>query len=681
MKKLIPAAIALLLCLTGCADRNSSAPAPTGTAGPASDTTAAQTTSDNTIPEEADVSLPALTEPLTALEGIELEGTSEEIVSRGPKAAVQCRQGSVQQYHIIDLKEAKILRTGTLTDGNERLAGLTESGEAVTLSIRSQDMNGVLRYYGEAETPRSYEAGWISRNGYDQLTDSVFGYDYEKNAVMRMDGTGTETVFLQLQPDRYLISVHPDRRVLMISEPSGDMLQPLNAAAYSLDSGIRLGAVPQYDSTSYAFSGRNLLQIKTVFDHQIGETSFELRTSRFMDDEILSGIKTEDKDQDQMLDLKTDFASPYAIGAEQSAGGISGLIFADLKAGTRAVQPFPDGETATAAQFVWSQENARWFCAASFAESGRTVTRLFAAEPRFVEQTETYSPVESLSPVPERHKPADYLEGARRLADSIEKKYGIRILIGDEVLDIEPYGAELTSVQAEEGQLTTDDISGGTVIALKKLDARLQVYPKDFFGGFRDEYGEGGLAVLLPKSIRLNDGVMAAGVTSQHGKWYTVSLETAGALHHELWHAVEARISSEDGNAFSGDGVAAWNALLPQGFAYSAGTGGPTNSSYARDTGEPEKAWFADPYGCTNELEDRATLIEWLFDGYSSYQRIGTERKLNWELLPLMPHIQAKIDFMAKRVKKAFGAVYWEQIMQAGYDNTVFENEDFSPYP
>ncbi|MBQ5335018.1 MAG: hypothetical protein J6Z45_03635 [Oscillospiraceae bacterium] len=627
MKKGISAAAALLLCLTGCADRNSSVPRPTDTTAAMTETTALKTGhTQSTEPEAPDYSLPALTAPLTEISVTGLAGTAEAIVCRGVTAAVQCSAGGKQQYHIVDLKEQKTVRSGELTGANEYLAGLTEAGEAVTLSSDTGGSGGILRYYGEAEMPRSCEAAWIGSAVYDQTNDCVFGFDPQQNAVMCMDGRGTESVFLQLGSDRALLGIYPDRRVMMITEPSADLLQPVNAAAYSIDSGIRLGAFPYYDSTSYAFFSGGMLQVTAS-----GGDALEVRTSRFMDRKVLSCWKTEDKNNDHRLDLRTDFASAYALGTEQSGG----LLMADLKAGTRAVQAFPDGAKASAARFCCSPETSRWLIAASFAGSGGTVTRLFAAEPRLAGQTETYPTAEPLTREPERHSPAGYLEGARSLADSIARRYGIRILIGDEVKDV-PAAAERT-VSAEDaaGALTEEGVSAETVILLKKLDARLRVYPNGFFSKFRDEYGEGGLAVLLVHDV-LPDSAKSGVFSVPAGKWFTVALRSADDIHRGIWLAAEARISRSD----------------PQAFSES-----------------------------DDSPEERASLIGWLFEGYSAYQQLGEERKLNWELLPQMPERREKVDFMAERVKKAFGAVYWEQIMQAGYDNTVFENEDFSPYP
>ena len=673
MKKRIAAGLSLLLCLTGCVDAEKK-PQPTETAVTVTETSAAgttvQTTETEPPPQTPDYVLPALTEPLTLLDGLTLDGTAAAIVCRGATAAVQCAQNGRQLYYIIDLKEKKLLRSGVFTGENEHLTGLTQDGEIASVSVRSDGTGGVLRFYGETESPRSFEAAWIGLTGYDQQTDSFFGFDPADRAVKRISSSGEETVFMQLRPDRSLTGICPDRRILFISEPSADFLRPQNTAAYSMDSGIRLGAIPRSEHTDYAFSGGRLLHRTLLTDPQTGSTSFELRTSRFMDTEILSGVRLEDRDRDEKFDLATDSASPYALGTELTGGRIGALIFADLKAGTRAVQPFPDGEKASAAQFFYSKETARWFCAASFTGNSGTVTRIYAAEPAFAVQTETYLPVETLSPQPEQYQAADYLEGARSLADSIEKQYGIRILIGDEVRNVK--SAETESVQTQETVRTDEEIAAETVIALKKLDARLKVYPAGFFKGFRDEYGEGGLAVLTVRAA------LDGGAASKTGKWYTVALSDPDSLHRLLWQAAERRICDAEPDAFSDD---AWNRLLPDGFSYPGNSAALAHDAFANETTQPQEVWFASKDGCRSPAEDRAALIGWFFEGCTAYRQLGTERKLNWELLPQMPHLQAKAGFMAEQTKKVFGSVYWEKVMQSGYDAAAFENENYSPYP
>ncbi len=690
MKAITALCLALTLCLTGCADSHHSEPEQTDvtvsiiTGSETSEQT--ETTAETTENAEPEITLPKMNAPLEPLAGISLEGTVSAAVCRGTTAAVQCVSGKENRYYIVDFKDSRLISSGTFRTADERLVGLSPSGEAVSFGLKYNDYDGSLNYYDTSETPRTAKGHWLARAVYDPRSDRVIGYDYEKNAVMQMNGSGEEQVFIQLSPSMFYLGCCTDRRVLMLTEQSDNPALPRNAAAYSLDSGIRLGRITYIDNTEYAFSGGMMLREYLDYDPDTDASSYEVRTSRFMDETLSSGYQLEDKASDHQFDYVTNMASPYALSTEGGGDSIRGLIFADFKAGTRAVQPFADNQQAAAVQFCFSQETGRWLTAASFMENGKTVTRLMMTEPRLAEQTETFLPVTSLSQIPEQKQCALYLEGARGLADKIAEKYGIRILIGDEVLNIQDSGSSWTSVEALSSEMKEDEIAAETVLFLKQLEARLAVYPKGFFSKFRDEYGEGGLLILLTDQPYTDTIGPAGGVQFLAGKWYSIALERNGYnhIHHELWHAVEARISAEDPKAFLDENNTPWLSLQPKGFSftqYAESYDSMPRDYFLSETDHPQDAYFARRYSAADSREDRATLIEWLFYGNSFYENLGEENKQNWELLPLLPHIKAKLDYMAERTKKVFSSVYWEEIMQNGYDYDAILNMTFTPYP
>lgn len=685
MKQHIAACLAGMLLLTGCAEKRRE-PQQTGTSAPVTAAAEPRTTESETTEAEPEFVLPAMNAPLEPLSCAETEGTVTAAVCRGTAVAVQCVSGQEHRYEIFDSCENRRIRSGRLQTADEQLVGLTESGEAVTIGLRSGDFDGTVRRYGSAEEPRTVQGSPLTKAVYDAATDRVIGYSSDENALIQTDSSGQQTVFLRLTPRMQYLGGSADRRVLTVTEPSDNPAVPCNAAAYSMDSGIRLGRTAHIDGTQYAFSGGYMLREYLDYDSDTGFSAFEVRTSRFMDKNLYAGFKTDDRGQDRVFDYVTDNASPYALGTEQSGGMVSALVFADFRAGTRAVQPFADGKQASAVQFCFSRETGRWLTAAAFPENGRTVTRLMLTEPQLAEQTETFLPAASLSQEPEQKQAAVYLEGAHGLAERIGAKYGIRILIGDEVLNVREPGVSWDSVQTEEQGMTGEEIAAETVITLKQLDARLAAYSRNFFQHFQDEYGEGGLMILLADHITTDSIGAAGGAQILCGKWYGVVLERNGAenIHHELWHAVEARICASEPEAFSDEPDAPWQALLPEGFSYThyaESYRSLPGSWFLTEAAQPQDAYFAGRYACADSREDRAVLIEWFFRGCDSYGLLGEERKLNWELLPQLPHLRAKADYMAEQTKKVFGSAYWEEIMQNGYDYDAVLAQTFTPYP
>ncbi|MBQ4270358.1 MAG: hypothetical protein II718_00885, partial [Clostridiales bacterium] len=103
-----------------------------------------------------------------------------------------------------------------------------------------------------------------------------------------------------------------------------------------------------------------------------------------------------------------------------------------------------------------------------------------------------------------------------------------------------------------------------------------------------------------------------------------------------------------------------WQAMNPPGFDYvydldKYDDEGRAWDKYILDDGKDP--YFIKTYSMVNSQEDRATLMEPLFDGFH-----GSSPAETYETLKKYPHLKAKYKYMAARVKEEFGYVYWKKM-------------------
>ena len=243
------------------------------------------------------------------------------------------------------------------------------------------------------------------------------------------------------------------------------------------------------------------------------------------------------------------------------------------------------------------------------------------------------------------------LSGVRIMADHLEEKYGITVLLSGQCA----LAASYCSMP-----ITTTDTAGmyneaaSIEEALKRLEEVLKLYPTDFFRQFRNEAGDRGMLVLLVEDISDEGNVI--GVSYTMGQWYPVAIDiTSGQLRntycHEFWHATENRIGDLNESALD---LAAWEKLNPPGFRYT----GDTKEGYWEDTqytyfyGDPEEdVYFVDPYGKTKGQEDRARLMEYIMCA-------------DWEAEQMMKHpvLKAKLQLLSDAVRKVFDTENWTDV-------------------
>ncbi len=255
----------------------------------------------------------------------------------------------------------------------------------------------------------------------------------------------------------------------------------------------------------------------------------------------------------------------------------------------------------------------------------------------------------------------------RKQADAIERKYGVRILIGDEVRRIgNCSGYRMVSTEDTADPSYTPFVNTDTLnYALDHLDRKLARYPKDFFKIFmRGGYAE--LQILIPLRLDENGGFAAAGIAFEHNLHSCVAMEVSSisefqnTVDHEIFHAVEY-VMNRSGFSFDED---EWQKLNPAGFTY-CGLDNYFKPEFNRwtvsDASDRKNAYFIRNYGCSTSMEDRATIAEYCFTECSSRNK-DAYRSGSDDLKQNYPHLAAKLDAIEQQCRACFGSSYLSEI-------------------
>lgn len=224
------------------------------------------------------------------------------------------------------------------------------------------------------------------------------------------------------------------------------------------------------------------------------------------------------------------------------------------------------------------------------------------------------------------------LETQRQRADALEEKFGIRVLIGEQIAA--PCGQY---ARVEEDPTLIDQ-------ALTQLETALSKYPEGFPAQFRNGVREGGLCLCLTGG--LEGDLMPVGKTSQTGDRYDIAIDiTADGLeqtiHHEMWHAIEMKLSTHRFDHPQ------WDACNPEGFTYyqryDSGYSALTQYTFAQSG---PSCYFVDAYARINGTEDRARLMETVMMGDEAGMLSA-------------PILKKKLDIMAQTIRDHFNTTGW----------------------
>ena len=255
----------------------------------------------------------------------------------------------------------------------------------------------------------------------------------------------------------------------------------------------------------------------------------------------------------------------------------------------------------------------------------------------------------------------------RNIADGIEKDYNVVLRFGDDVLD--NYDADGFEQYNITSTTTKQDESSEVFAMLNKIRNDFVIYPEGFTDHFNNADNECRICISIVKDINSKTGLFKPDGFAEHiYDWYNIYIDTKQwrpenpTFHHEMWHTIEERLETDNLAVFdSGDW---WPLNNPgfDGYVYSTENyGGMDNpfNEFLMDNGDIDfnkEAYFVRAYSTVNDKEDRATLIELLHNG-----SLGEDCFSSAEAMKEYPHLKAKLDFMADRMRPVFGTVYWEE--------------------
>ena len=247
-------------------------------------------------------------------------------------------------------------------------------------------------------------------------------------------------------------------------------------------------------------------------------------------------------------------------------------------------------------------------------------------------------------------------------AERLENRYGIRILIGD-------------NIPAEFADYTAQTCTDSAFIdgSLSVLENVLSLYPDTYFtqlkgGYYRDIafYLTGALYPLDASSSISNAGAFATESNGTMQLAFDLNDDLSpDTVIHELTHAADYR--------FAGEGLLnedEWNSMNPNGFSYYYSYINEKGESY-ETAGSPDntavsgcpadEVWFIDPYSKTYPMEDRARLMETLLSGRTPYS--GCFRG---------QHVQEKLSWYFRFLRETLddgswpSRTSWEEALSAG---------------
>lgn len=244
------------------------------------------------------------------------------------------------------------------------------------------------------------------------------------------------------------------------------------------------------------------------------------------------------------------------------------------------------------------------------------------------------------------------------LAAAISKKYGVRVLLGDDV-----------PLVYKDYTVSCLDDRRKAAAALRELDSTLSLYPPGFFTSVKEGYCDSITICLAQRLHAVNDDnyiESANAFTTVQDKniWLVLNADRQlerGILIHELTHVIDYRLlgmhqlREEEWNQLNPPSFSYYNSYLDEHGTDLRLSGSEEYTALAEK--DPGNVWFCDAYSKTFAMEDRARLMECLLGKNDSSQ-----------ILFSSPHIQTKLRFYFYTLRQAFGNARWPE-------ETVWEAE------
>lgn len=242
------------------------------------------------------------------------------------------------------------------------------------------------------------------------------------------------------------------------------------------------------------------------------------------------------------------------------------------------------------------------------------------------------------------------MDGVRAFADSLEKRYGVYILLSDRCAEI---CADCEYEIITSNQMGYADEPQRIARCLNALDQCLALYPEGFFRQFYNSSGDGGIRFMPVGEVKSDTGIV--GVCYERFEWNNIAVnidndDLLSCICHEIWHATENKILSTD---YSAIGLEEWKAMNPPDFQYydDAHLTDPEQRKWTMFSSGSEGVYFIDSYSRVNEKEDRARIMEY-----------AMAKEDFADMMMASPVISEKLQLMCDAVRKCFDTTGWEDV-------------------
>lgn len=655
MKRIIAAGLVLsfMLSLCGCGGGDSSNAGRQEAVSSISETASSQAGSQQTG------QAPAARGAVTELEALNVNGTLSRIQPLGgDRAAVQysaMENGTFCSYAaVIDTASDKLISSGKLGSGFEKLAGVMSDGAVLTYD---NDKGELILYKSDMTLDKKTPLPEEEVREILAADDDVI-YAVCRNKVLRLESGGSTEAVAELSEDAVIERFDPLTGLALYSRLTDD---EGGGKCYILDTYDNKTTQIPADSESCIFQGGRLtVRGGRVYPGEEGSGRvLEQKTLLTAYDESCSPDKA--YQLSGVINIKNKMSDPVVFAAERGLDEESAdvnALFIDMANGSFARAELSGDDICDITPCFMSEGEC--VLAVTRGEQGgedNSITLVCVD----ISQLDFEPLTNAEADTPENNK--KQAEENKKLladyADTIAKSYNVGIILGDDSLKID-YGGVFEPVSTDEA-----DSEMSIYRTLMLLEDTLALYPEGFFDKFYED-GMNGLTFALVLSMRADEYIQAAaGLAMIRDEDHYIALDVskfdadpeAAVIVHELWHSTENQIERKDPEAFD-DGI--WNTLNPADFGYIDSFDDVTNAAteydkYVLEQGSDDP-YFTRRYGMYTPGEDRATLIEGLFSGQLAPTPAESVRVINESC----PHLKAKLDYMAERMRNCMGVVSWE---------------------
>lgn len=585
----------------------------------------------------------------------------------GQSVMLQYQKNGKTVCAVYDLSTQSITREFSLKNKNDQLTGIFSDG---TIIVISYSKGNQLLFYPEGSTEPTViklDMECIPMLYTDSKNDCIYFGDDLGSSVKKIDRNGNVSTVISNEYIQYIRNIDVNRMIVRATAFSDEYGGNEADAVFSLETGELLYALPN-DGMSFFSANDQSINMDYLYD----SANEPMKLNVFDNNgNYLHSYSVPRKNKSDIDVFYYDNPACSIVPMSYNKNGTpQSLSYLDLKNG----MTYESGIDFKKNQIdycshCYVKDAGCWITAANCKNGKNYTGKLLRTNP---ESLKNGKELDTVINKPEKTVPATVGEkylAVRNKADEIEKEFGVRILVGNEVQN----AAASAGYNLISSELYTEPET--EMENLDELRKQLAMYPKDFFSHFKMSDGKYGLRISLVNRLDNFDdsSFSAAGVAYRSGAWYDIAFQSCycsdpSMLHHEIWHNVENLTNKT--NMMNED---EWNKLNPKKFKYTSdfdsyaknGTDiSKTLPGYWEKNKDYNKAYFVRDYSLVTPMEDRATLIECVFQYASDwYEEIKPEDAI--AEMNKYPHIKAKLDYLAEISKREFGYVYWDEIMKA----------------